>query len=116
MTGKTHPGIAADEAITGAINPITPGIYVIRTGDYGFHLIGPFENPHEAAQWASGPVLPRREDGFKGKNNPNDDPRWCVIDLSNAGHFDNAMGATRVATPGSSVLARLWAAQDGYGR
>jgi hypothetical protein len=45
-------------------------LYVLRYGDFGLHLVGPFNDQAAAHMWSIDPV-----------NNPNDDPRWQCIGL-----------------------------------
>ena len=53
--------------------------YVIRVGDVGFHLVGPFATAEAASAWASGERHGTRLDGA---NNPHDDPRWQLVELT----------------------------------
>jgi len=45
-------------------------LYILRYGDFGLHLVGPFDDQDAACRWS--------EDAT---NNPNDDPRWQCIGL-----------------------------------
>jgi hypothetical protein len=79
--------------------------YVIRIGDIGYHLVGPFEDEADAEEWASSP-----------ENNPNDDRRWHVVWLDApeiASEFE-----PYVFDPGivaDMAHAEAWAHVQGYG-
>ena len=47
--------------------------YVMKMEDRRFYLVGPFACAAGAGAWGSDP-----------KNNPEDDPRWQVIELADA--------------------------------
>lgn len=96
-----------DPGETGS-TPFTPGIYVMRMGDNGYHLIGPFETEEAANNWAEF----RRPRDLNGANpnNVNDDPRWQSITLA------DATSPPRVCTPDNTTVAAQWAEEQGYGK
>jgi hypothetical protein len=57
---------------------LKPAVYLMRwvnrpdEGRNAIHFVGPFSTPEAAGAWATDP-----------RHNPNDDPRWQVMHLSN---------------------------------